>query len=72
MKYVFIKKGDNLLFAFLVPFVLHVVIIYLLFQIFSPLGLIFISWIIAFKMFSGLKEIKIRGKKMKKNLVFTL
>ena len=66
MKYVFIKKGDNLLFAFLVPFVLHGC--YNLFVVSNFLvssGLVLVSWIIALKMFSGLK--KIQNKKKKEN-----
>ena len=57
MKYVFIKKGDNLIFAFLVPFVLHGC--YNLFTssnfLFS-LILILIAWILAIRMFSRLKK----------------
>ena len=59
MKYVFVKKGDNLLFAFTIPFVLHSC--YNLFTVsnfYISLGLILISWIIALKMFAGLKEIQ--------------
>ena len=59
MKYVFVKKGDNLLFAFTIPFVLHGC--YNLFTVsnfYISLGLILISWIIALKMFAGLKEIQ--------------
>ena len=57
MKYVFIKKGDNLLFAFIVPFVLHGC--YNLFassNFIVSLGLVLISWIIALRMFSRLKK----------------
>ena len=57
MKYAFIKKGDNLFFAFAVPFVLHGC--YNLFtssNFFVSLGLIFISWIVALTMFSRLKK----------------
>ena len=57
MKYVFIKKGDNLLFAFVVPFVLHGC--YNLFassNFIVSLSLILISWIIALRMFSRLKK----------------
>ena len=59
MKYVFVKKGDNLLFAFTIPFVLHGC--YNLFTVsnfYISLGLILISWIIALRMFAGLKEIQ--------------
>ncbi len=57
MKYVFIKKGDNLLFAFIVPFVLHGC--YNLFassNFIVSLSLVIISWIIALRMFSRLKK----------------
>ena len=57
MKYVFIKKGDNLIFAFLVPFVLHGC--YNLFtssNFLVSLILILIAWILAIRMFSRLKK----------------
>jgi len=57
MKYSFIKKGDNLLFAFLVPFVLHGC--YNLFaasNFIVSLLLVLISWIIALMMFSRIKK----------------
>tara|TARA_B100000683_G_C12464258_1_gene545331 strand:- start:1381 stop:1794 length:414 start_codon:yes stop_codon:yes gene_type:complete len=57
MKYVFIKKGDNLIFAFLVPFVLHGC--YNLFtssNFLVSLILILIAWIVALRMFSRLKK----------------
>ena len=57
MKYAFIKKGDNLFFAFIVPFVLHGC--YNLFAGFNfiiSLALIIISWIIALRMFARLKK----------------
>ena len=57
MKYDFIKKGDNLLFAFLVPFVLHGC--YNLFTVSNfliSLFLTLISWIIALRMFSRLRQ----------------
>ena len=63
MKYVFIKKGDNLLFAFVVPFVLHGC--YNLFassNFIVSLGLVLISWIIALRLFSRLKKTQ-KGKK---------
>ena len=64
MKYVFIKKGDNLLFAFLVPFVLHGCYnLFVVSNFLVSLGLILVSWIIALKMFSGLKEIQNKKKK---------
>ena len=59
MKYVFVKKGDNLLFAFTIPFVLHGCYnLFIASNFYISLGLILISWIIALKMFSGLKEIQ--------------
>ncbi len=57
MKYAFIKKGDNLIFAFLIPFVLHGC--YNLFtssNFIISLILIIISWIIALRMFARLKK----------------
>ena len=57
MKYAFIKKKDNLLFAFVVPFVLHGC--YNLFassNFIVSLGLVLVSWIIALRMFSRLKK----------------
>ena len=70
MKYAFIKKGDNLLFAFVVPFVLHGC--YNLFaysNFIVSLGLVLVSWIIALRMFSRLKKPKkIRKENMKKKI----
>ncbi len=57
MKYAFIKKGDNLFFAFIVPFVLHGC--YNLFAVSNfliALVLIIVSWVIALKMFTRLKK----------------
>ena len=64
MKYSFIKKGDNLFFAFVVPFVLHGC--YNLFtasNFFVSLGLILISWIIAIRLFSRLKKTQKRKRR---------
>ena len=64
MKYSFIKKGDNLLFAFLIPFVVHGC--YNLFtssNFFISLLLILISWIVALKLFSRLKNTQKSKKK---------
>ena len=64
MKYSFIKKGDNLFFAFVVPFVLHGC--YNLFttsNFFVSLGLILISWIIALRLFSRLKKTQKRKRR---------
>ena len=57
MRYAFVKKGDNLIFAFLVPFTLHGC--YNLFtasNFYISLILIIVSWIVAIKMFSKLKS----------------
>ena len=63
MKYSFIKKGDNLLFAFLIPFVLHGCYnLFIASNFFISLLLILISWIIALKLFSRLKNTQ-QGKK---------
>lgn len=64
MKYSFIKKGDNLIFAFIVPFALHGC--YNLFvssNFIVALLLILISWIVGLNLFSRLK--KTQGKKRK-------
>ena len=64
MKYAFIKKGDNLFFAFIVPFVLHGC--YNLFassNFIISLALIIISWIIAIRMFARLKKTQKKKKK---------
>ena len=53
MKYSFIKKGDNLLFAFLIPFVLHGCYnLFIASNFFISLLLILISWIVDLKLFS--------------------
>ena len=63
MKYSFIKKGDNLFFAFLIPFVLHGCYnLFIASNFFISLLLILISWIIALKLFSRLKNTQ-QGKK---------
>ena len=64
MKYVFIKKGDNLFFAFVVPFVLHGC--YNLFassNFIVSLGLVLVSWVIALRMFSRLKKTQKKKKR---------
>ena len=64
MKYSFIKKGDNLFFAFIVPFVLHGC--YNLFtasNFFVSLTLILISWIVALRLFSRLKKTQKRKRR---------
>ena len=64
MKYTFIKKGDNLFFAFAVPFVLHGC--YNLFttsNFIVSLALILISWIVALRLFSRLKKTQKRKRR---------
>ena len=64
MKYSFIKKGDNLFFAFIVPFVLHGC--YNLFvssNFYIALLLVLISWIVALRMFSRLKKTQRRKRR---------
>ena len=70
MKYAFIKKGDNLIFAFVIPFVLHGC--YNLFassNFLISLILILIAWIVALRMFSRLKKTqKTKRKEYEKKL----
>ena len=64
MKYSFVKKGDNLFFAFIIPFALHGC--YNLFTISNflvSLALILISWIVGLRLFSGLKKTQKRKKR---------
>ena len=64
MKYAFIKKGDNLFFAFVIPFVLHGC--YNLFvssNFYAAMLLIIISWIVALRMFSRLKKTQKKKRK---------
>ena len=64
MKYSFIKKGDNLFFAFIIPFVLHGC--YNLFvssNFLIAVLLIIFSWIIALRMFSKLKKKQMRKRR---------
>ena len=57
MKYSFIKKKDNLFFAFVVPFVLHGCYnLFVISNYYVALLLIIISWIVALRMFSRLKK----------------
>lgn len=64
MKYAFIKKGDNLLFAFLVPFTLHGCYnLFVASNFLVALILILISWIIGLRLFSKLKTSQKRKKK---------
>ncbi len=63
MKYVFVKKGDNLLFAFLVPFTLHGCYnLFVASNFIAAIVLILISWIIGLRLFSKLKSSQ-KGKK---------
>ena len=64
MKYSFIKKKDNLLFAFIVPFVLHGCYnLFVTSNFYISLLLILISWIVALRMFSILKKTQIKKKR---------
>ena len=64
MKYSFIKKKDNLFFAFIVPFVLHGCYnLFLSSNYYVALLLILISWIVALRMFSRLKKTQKNKKK---------
>ena len=64
MRYAFIKKGDNLIFAFLVPFTLHGCYnLFTMSNFLISLILIIVSWFIALKMFSKLKKRQKRKKK---------
>jgi len=57
MKYSFIKKGDNLFFAFIIPFVLHGCYnLFLNSNFYLSLILIMIAWIVALILFSRLKK----------------
>ena len=64
MRYAFIKKGDNLIFAFLVPFTLHGCYnLFTMSNFLISLILIIVSWFVALKMFSKLKKRQKRKKK---------
>jgi RsiW-degrading membrane proteinase PrsW (M82 family) len=64
MKYSFIKKGDNLFFAFIVPFVLHGCYnLFIASNFFVSLSLVIIAWIVALRLFSRLKKTQKRKKK---------
>ena len=63
MKYSFIKKGDNLFFAFIIPFVLHGCYnLFLNSNFYVALIMIMIAWIVALILFSRLKKTQ-RNKK---------
>ena len=64
MKYSFIKKGDNLFFAFIIPFVLHGCYnLFIASNFFVSLTLIIIAWIVALRLFSRLKKTQKRKRK---------
>ena len=64
MKYSFIKKGDNLFFAFIVPFVLHGCYnLFIASNFFVSLTLIIVAWIVALRLFSRLKKTQKRKRK---------
>ena len=64
MKYSFIKKGDNLFFAFAVPFVLHGCYnLFIASNFFVSLSLVIIAWIVALRLFSRLKKTQKRKRK---------
>ena len=64
MKYAFIKKGDNLFFAFVIPFVLHGCYnLFISSNFYVAMLLIIISWIVALRMFSRLKKTQKRKRK---------
>tara|TARA_B110000008_G_scaffold185751_1_gene184573 strand:+ start:84 stop:770 length:687 start_codon:yes stop_codon:yes gene_type:complete len=64
MKYSFIKKGDNLFFAFIVPFVLHGCYnLFIASNFFVSLSLVIIAWIVALRLFSRLKKTQKRKRK---------
>ena len=71
MKYAFIKKGDNLFFAFVVPFVLHGCYnLFVASNFIVSLGLILISWVIGLRLFSRLKKIQQNKRKEHEKKVF--
>ena len=64
MKYSFIKKGENLFFAFMIPFVLHGCYnLFVASNFFVAMSLIVISWVIALRIFSRLKKTQKRKRK---------
>ena len=64
MKYAFIKKGDNLFFAFIIPFVLHGCYnLFISSNFYAAMLLIIISWIMALRMFSRLKKTQRKKRK---------
>ncbi len=64
MRYSFIKKGDNLFFAFTIPFVLHGCYnLFVVSNFYISLLLIFVSWIVALKLFRELKKLQKEKRK---------
>ena len=64
MKYSFIKKGDNLFFAFIVPFVLHGCYnLFIASNFLVSLSLVIIAWIVALRLFSRLKKTQKRKRR---------
>ena len=64
MKYSFIKKGEKLFFAFMIPFVLHGCYnLFVASNFFVAMSLIVISWVIALRIFSRLKKTQKRKRK---------
>jgi len=64
MKYSFIKKGDNLFFAFIVPFVLHGCYnLFIASNFFVSLSLVIIAWIVALRLFSRQKKTQKRKRR---------
>jgi len=64
MKYSFIKKGENLFFAFMIPFALHGCYnLFVASNFFVAMSLIVISWVIALRIFSRLKKTQKRKRK---------
>ncbi len=64
MRYSFIKKGDNLIFAFFVPFGLHSFYNFFIFS--TPIigyAVIIIAWVIGLRLFSRLKKTQKRKRK---------
>ena len=64
MKYAFIKKGDNLFFAFIVPYTLHGCYnLFMTSNFIVSIMLILVSWIVVLRLFYKLKKIQKKKKK---------
>ena len=64
MKYVFVKKGENLIYAFLIPFILHGFYNYFVYSNFLiSLLIIVVAWIIGVRLFLSLKKKQKRKKR---------